>query len=145
MNDPALAVQKALRARFIATPAVTTLVPADNIGDQNARPAGSPAIVLGEDQVLETNDRIDRSVVRVVSTIHIWKVEPSTEGVKEIAGAIRRAIGRVRNPLELADPDHVAGDCRITRTQFLRDPGGEMSHGVVVIETKVQEKWSVLI
>ncbi|QUS39061.1 DUF3168 domain-containing protein [Tardiphaga alba] len=144
MNDPALAVQKALRARFIATAAVTALVPADNIGDQNARPAPSPSIVLGDDRVYETNARIDRSIVRVVSNIHVWKQELSTEGVKEIVGAIRRAIGRVR-PLDLADPDHVAGDCRIKDTHFLRDANGEMSHAVVTVETWVQERWSVTI
>lgn len=144
MNDPSLSVQKALRARFIATAAVTALVPPDNIGDQNQRPAPSPSIVLGQDQVLETAVRLDRSVVRVVSTVHVWKIETSTEGVKEIVGAMRRAISRVR-PLDLDDPDHVAGDCRITSTNFLRDPEGEMSHGVVVIETRVQEKWSAII
>ncbi len=144
MNDASLAVQKALCARLIATPVVTALVPAENIGDQNARPAPSPSIVLGEDQVVETNLRIDRSVVRVISTIHIWKEEKSTVGVKAISGAIRRAIGRVR-PLDLADADYACGDCRVTSTRFLRDPDGVTSHGIVTIECLVHERWSVTI
>jgi hypothetical protein len=144
MSDPSAAVQKALRARFIATAAVTALVPATNILDHNQRPAPSPSIILGEDQVIDQGLTLMRDYVRVFSTIHIWKKEPSLAGVKAISDAIRRAVGRVR-ALDLADPDYAATDCHIESSRFLRDPDGETSHGIVVISTLIQQRWSVTI
>ncbi len=144
MSDPSLAVQKALRARFIATPAVIALVPAGNILDHNQRPAPSPSIVLGEDQIVDEGVTIKRDYVRVFSTIHIWKKEASLVGVKAISGAIRRAVGRVR-ALDLSDPYFVCSDCRAESTRFMRDPDGETSHGVMVLNSLVQQRWSVTI
>ena len=132
MSDPTLAVQKALRARFIATAAVTALVPAASILDRNQRPAPDPSIILGEDQVVDDGVTIMRDYVRVYSTIHIWKKENSLVGVKAISGAIRRAIGRVRM-LDLADPDFTCTDCRLDGARFMRDPDGVTSHGVITI------------
>jgi hypothetical protein len=144
VSDPSAAVQIALRARFIATPAVTTLVPANSILDHNQRPAPSPSIVLGEDQVVDAKLTIKRDYVRVYSTIHIWKKEPSLAGVKAISDAIRRSVGRVR-ALDLADPDYAATDCHVESSRFMRDPDGETSHGVMVVSTLVQQRWSVTI
>jgi hypothetical protein len=144
MLDPSAAVQKALRARFIATEAVTLLVPAGNILDRNQRPAPDPSIVMGEDQIVETSITLMRDYVRVFSTLHIWKKEPSTAGVKAISGAVRRALGRVRR-LDLADADYVCSDCHVESTRFLRDPDGETSHGIMVINCLVQQRWSVTL
>jgi hypothetical protein len=144
MSDPSAAVQIALRTRFLATPALTALVPPNNILDHNQRPAPSPSIVLGEDQVIDVGITLKRDYVQVFSTIHIWKKEASLQGVKAISDAIRRAVGRVR-PLDLADADYAATDCRIESSRFMRDPDGETSHGVVVISTIVQQRWSVVI
>lgn len=134
--DPALAVQKAIRARLTGAAAVIALVPAASILDRNARPAPDPSIILGEDQVVDPGISIDRSVVRVHSTIHIWKTEPSLAGVKEIAGVIWRAIRAYRLTL---DAGLECADCRINDTRFLRDPDGETSHGIVTVETLVRE------
>jgi hypothetical protein len=144
VSDPSLSVQKALRARFIATAAVTALVPAANILDHNQRPAPSPSIILGEDQVVDQAITIQRDYIRVFSTLHIFKKETSLVGVKAISGAIRRAVGRVTR-LDLADPDFVCSDCHVESTRFLRDPDGETSHGVMVIECLIQQRWSVTI
>jgi hypothetical protein len=144
VSDPSLSVQKALRARFIATAAVTALVPATNILDHNRRPALDPSIVLGEDQVVDQAITIMRDYVRVFSTIHIWKKETSLAGVKAISGAIRRAVGRVTR-LDLADADFVCSDCHIDSSRFIRDPDGETSHGVLVVNSLVQARWSVTI
>lgn len=147
MLDPSAAFQKALRARLVGSADVTALVPATNILDRNQRPAPDPSIVLGEDQVIDAPDvMLNRSFVRVYSTVHIWKKESSTAGVKAIANAIRRAIGVNRKArLDLADPDYVVSDCRIEQTRFLRDPDGETSHGIVVIESLIQQRWSIRI
>lgn len=144
MSDPSLAVQKALRARLIATAAVTALVPAGNILDHNQRPAPDPSIVLGEDQVVDAKATLKRDYVRVIATLHLWKKEASLEGVKAISGAVRRAIGRVQ-ALNLADPDFVCTECHVESTRFMRDRDGETSHGVVVIECLVQQRWSVTL
>jgi hypothetical protein len=144
MSDPSLSVQKALRARFIANAGITALVPADNILDHHQRPALDPSIVLGEDQVIDQAITIMRDYVRVFSTIHIWKKELSLAGVKAISGAIRRAVGRVTR-LDLADADFVCSDCRVESARFVRDPDGETSHGIIVLNSLVQQRWSVTI
>ena len=134
--DPATAVQKAIRARLIGAPAMTSLVPVRSILDTNQRPAPTPSIILGEDQVVDPGSSIDRSVVRVHSTIHVWRKETSLEGVKAIAGTIWKALKAPR--LELA-AGFECGDCRVSDTRFMRDPDGEHSHGVVTVETLVRE------
>jgi hypothetical protein len=136
MLDPALAVQKAIRARLTGASAVVALVSASSILDRNERPAPSPSIILGEDQVIDTGTMIDRSVVRVHSTIHIWKEEQGLTGVKAIAGAVWKAIKTGRLAL---DSGLVCGDCRVNDTRFIRDPDGVTSHGIVTVETLVRE------
>ncbi len=131
----ALAVQKAIRARLVATASVLEVVPAANILDRNSRPAPDPSIVLGEDQVVDEG-RIARNVVRVYSTLHIWKREPGLVGVKAIAGAIRTAVRGLHN---FAETPYQFGDCLVSSERFLRDPDGETAHGVVTIETLVSE------
>lgn len=130
-----LALQKALRLRLIATSAVTDLVPAASILDRNARPNPNPAIIIGEDQTTDEN-RIARDVVRVYSTLHVWKKEPGLVGVKAIAGAIGTAIKPGRLVLEAG---YHCGDCYVSSTRFVRDPDGETAHGIVTIETLVSE------
>lgn len=129
----ALAVQKAIRARLVATPAVVALVPASNILDRHSRPAPDPSIILGEDQEIDEGN-IARTRQRIHSTIHVWKKEPSLEGVKVIGGAIRTAIHSARLAL---DTGFHCGDCKVTASRFLRDPDGETSHGIITIETLI--------
>jgi hypothetical protein len=130
-----LAVQKAIRARLVATPAVTNLVPAVNILDRNSVPTPDPSIILGEDQEVD-EQRIARNVTRVFSTVHVWKKETSTAGVKAIAGAIRAAV--LAGKLPPVDGCQF-GDCYVSGSRFLRDPDGVTSHGVITIESLVSE------
>lgn len=137
MPDPTLAVQKAIRARLMADAGVTALVPATSILDTNQRPAPSPSVMLGEDQMVDPNLLISRTAVRVISTLHVWKKEASLAGVKAIAGAIRDAI----NKADLAtDAGFRVSDCLVSGMRFLRDPDGETSHGVVTIDTLLREE-----
>ncbi|WP_105437513.1 DUF3168 domain-containing protein [Neorhizobium sp. T25_13] len=133
---PELALQKAVRARLIGTAAVTQLIPAAAILDRNERPAPSPSIVIGEGQSLDENDSLSRNLTRVYMDLHVWKKEPSTQGVKAIAGAIRAAVHKANLPAETGF--HFAG-CYVQSARFLRDPDGETSHAVVTINAKVQE------
>lgn len=144
MSDASQAVSNALRARLIASASVTALVPASNIVDRNARPILDPAIIIGEDQVVDATASIMRDYVRVYSTLHLWKKEPGLSGVKAISGAIRRALGRITR-LDLNHPDFACSDCKVDSTRFLRDPDGVTAHGIVVINSLVHERWSATL
>lgn len=128
--------QKALRLRLAGTPAVAALVPADCMLDRNERPAPDPSIILGEMQAIDEGESIARKLTRIYMDLHIWKKERSTAGVKAIAGEIRTAIRAGR--LALAGGFHCV-DCRVSSSRFLRDPGGEFSHGVVTLDALVEE------
>lgn len=130
-----IAMQKAVRARLIDTAAVTQLVPSANILDRNERPNPDPSIIIGEGISRDEGDSISRSLTRVWLDLHVWKKEPSTAGVKAIAGAIRAAF----KTRVAADSGFHVVDCFVETTRFLRDPDGETSHGVVTINAKVQE------
>ncbi|WP_028030529.1 DUF3168 domain-containing protein [Gemmobacter nectariphilus] len=131
-----LAVQVALRARLIGTPAVVALVPAAAILDTGQRPALFPAIILGESQAVDEGDSIARDRLRVYHTAHVWTRETSLQGVKRICGAIRAAVAVGR--LDLGPGFHCA-DLRVSSMRQMRDPDGETSHGVVTIEALVKE------
>jgi len=133
---PDLALQKALRARLVATASVMQVVPASNILDRNSRPNPDPSVIIGEGMSIDDGDSIARDRTRVVLNLHVWKREPSTVGVREIAGAIRTAIHMA--PLALDSGFH-AVDCRVSSMRFLRDPDGETSHAVVTVEAVVKE------
>jgi hypothetical protein len=128
-------MQKAIRLRLVGSLSVTALVPAANILDRNARPAPDPSIIIGEGQAVD-EERIARNVQRIFMDLHVWKKEPSTAGVKAIAGAIRGVLQFERLSLEAP---YSAGDCAVTGMRYLRDPDGETSHGVVTLEVLVSE------
>ncbi|WP_297775612.1 DUF3168 domain-containing protein [uncultured Roseovarius sp.] len=131
-----LAVQIAIRTRLVTTQTVTDLVAATSILDRNKRPAPSPSIILGDVQVLDEGNSLARSRSRVYHTIHVWKVEPSREGVKAISGAIRTAIHSAR--LDLG-PDFHCVDWRVSSMRALNDPDGETSHGIVTVDVLAEE------
>lgn len=132
---PEIAFQTALRLRLTDTPSVTDLVPAASILDRNERPAPDPAIIIGEGQSVDDGNSLSRTLTRVYMDIHIWKREPSTEGVKAIAGTIRATL---RDRLDLGANFHAA-DCAVSSARYLRDPDGETSHAIVTVAGIVQE------
>ncbi|EAQ23229.1 DUF3168 domain-containing protein [Roseovarius sp. 217] len=131
-----LAVQIAIRARLVATSTVTNLVAAASILDRNKSPAPSPSIVLGDAHVVDEGNSLSRSRSRVYHTIHVWKVEPSREGVKAISAAIRTAIQSGR--LDLGPSFHCV-DWRVSSMRALSDPDGETSHGIVTVDVLADE------
>lgn len=130
-----LALQKAIRARLVASGQVVQTVPAANILDRNERPNPRPSIVIGEGQSVDEGDSIARTLTRVYMDLHVWVEEPSTETSKRIAGAIKRSIAERFSPV---DGFHFA-DCRVRGSRFLRDPDGKTSHAIVTIDAVVQE------
>lgn len=131
-----LEVQKAIRARLVATMGVTDLVPAISILDRNQRPAPSPSIIIGESQSVDEGSNLRRRHSRIYHTLHIWSREPSLEGVKEICGAVVAALRFGR--LALPSGFHAA-DLKVSNVLSRRDPDGETSHGIVTVEVLVDE------
>lgn len=134
MIDPSLALQGAIRARLVASSAVTSIIPAGAIVDRNATPMLDHSIVIGEG-TSGPDAGIARNRHIVVADLHIWRKEPSLVGAKQVVGAIREALSD--GPLAVAGY-HVA-DLRIASTRFLRDPGGQHSHGVISLEARLVE------
>ena len=130
-----LVVQTAIRARLVATAAVTELVPATSILDTHGTPAPRPSIILGDAQVVDTETAYARNHWRVFHTLHIWKKEPSREGAKTIAAAVAAALTPGR--LVLTEGYHCA-DCRVSSVRAMSDPDGETAHAVVVVEALVE-------
>jgi len=130
-----LALQKAIRARLTSTTDVTSLVPATGILDSNSDAVPDPCVLLGEGYSGEGN-RIDRRDQQSFMDVHVWKTEPSTAGVKAIAGAIRAAI-HIAN--FAAVDGYEFADVHVTTTRFLRDPDGVRSHAVVTVSAVVSE------
>ena len=136
MSEPILALQAAIRARLVATSAVTALCPANNILDMNQRPNVSPVILIGEGQTLPGDDLARRNRETYLD-FHIWTIEPGTALSKQIAGAVRDCLedtvwtGLVSG-LAIAD-------MRIAMTRFMRDPDGVHAHAVMTICARTLE------
>jgi hypothetical protein len=129
-DEPSLALQKAIRARLIDTPAVADIVPADNIIDGTARPENFPCVIIGDGQtVLEGATGWHRSI-RVYSDIHVWAKGSGLEAVKMSAGTVWAAISD-----RLIVPGFLIADgVKVTGTRYLRDPSGDVGHAIVSVE-----------
>lgn len=127
-------LQAAIRARLVASSAVTSIIPATAIVDRNATPALDHSIVVGE-AMTGQDDGIARHRHMIVADVHVWRKEPGLVGGKQVVGAIRDALND--GPLFVAGY-HVA-DLRIASTRFLRDPGGLHSHAVLSLECRMVE------
>lgn len=132
--EPSLALQAAIRARLVASSALTNLVPATSILDRNSRPELDTAIIIGEGMTIP-DDGLSRRRHETFADLHIWRKEPGLVGSKQIAGAIRQALSD--GPLAVTG-FHVA-DLRIASTRFMRDPNGTHSHGVFSLECRLVE------
>jgi hypothetical protein len=134
MSDPSLALQTAIRARLIADPAVTALVPAAHILDRHARPEVFPCVNIGEG-FSTFADRFDTFHDRPFTDLHIWDKAASLGTVKAITGAVCAAL---RDGPWQVDGYHCPY-LRVTNARYLRDPKGEHSHVVVTVEAILQE------
>lgn len=133
MSEPSLAAQAAIRAALIASPAVTSRVPASNIVDRNARPEITPCIIVGESYTVDdSSDCI--SAWEVYMDIHVWTREPGLQSCKLITGAVQRALRGLD-----VEGIHYAVSIVEQSWRFLRDPDGEHAHGVLSAVMLVEE------
>lgn len=131
--EASLAAQRLAVTRMRGRPALTALVPATNIMDRNGRPEVFPCILVGEAQtVADEADCVIGS--EVFLTLHVWTRETTMEQCKLISGEVRRALYRVS-----AVQDGFALDFNFDDSRFMRDPGGESSHGVVTFRVLAED------
>lgn len=121
--SPSLAVQKALAARLVDDPAITALVAA-----QSGKPEHFPSILIGEDQEIPIGD-LNRRTFEVYSTLHVWTRESGMTEAKVLASAVRSAV---LDDLPAA-PGIAFRDVRFESARYLRDPSGDLAHGVVTL------------
>lgn len=132
---PHLALQKALRMAFTGSPAVTALVPAASILDRHRRPPPSPSVIIGEADGGPDAGNLRRDRFEVFADVHVWVAEPSTEGCKTILAELQRCLTLDPRP-DLGGGLHLA-DWHVWRFRVLRDPAGDMSHGVMTVRALV--------
>ena len=130
-----LALQKALRAAFTASPAVLALVPAAHIVDRHLRPAPSPSVILGEETAGPDAGNVARDREELFHTLHIWQEEPGTVGVKAIMAALADCLTLDPRPI-LGGGYHLA-DWQIASRRAFRDPDGKTAHGVLTIRAVI--------
>lgn len=140
MIDPALALQGALRAALVDSPALAALVPADHIRAGAIRPERLPSVVFADAQVEFLGCAAgSQRLARVFLTLHIWAQEDGADTARAIGGAVYQALefGPVDSP-ELA-----VDEWNRPRLVWLRDPKPELSltHGVMTLEAVV--RWRV--
>jgi hypothetical protein len=127
--EPSLDLQKAIRARLLASGDLMALVPADNVLDVTGRPERVPCVNIGEGQTVYR--RFDSTTY---ATLHVWVQEPGLIGAKAIVGAIVPAMtvdAQIDGVLHL--DNFICHDLRVAQTRFMRDPHGSYSHGVVTV------------
>lgn len=125
MSEASLAAQRVAVQAMRSRPQLLALVPSANIFDRHQRPEIFPSIIVGEGQtVADEADCITGS--EVFLQLHVWTRENSFVDCKSIAGEIRRALKGVD---EVRDGHEVS--LEFDDSTFLRDPGGELSHGIL--------------
>lgn len=130
-----LALQKALRAAFTASADVIALVPANHVLDRHLQPPPSPSVIIGEANGGLDVGNMCRDRWEVFADVHVWVAEPSTEGCKRILGQLQRCLTLDPRPV-LGDGLHLA-DWHVLRFRFLRDPSGDMSHGIMTVRALI--------
>lgn len=137
MFEPTLALQTAIRAALVGSPAVTDLVPADHIRSGSTRPDKTPAIIMSDGNTeLAGHDYTAQRTAWVYLDLHVWTLNAGEDVAKEIAGAVAAALDK---PLtfEGCDCDHF----RVTASRFPRDPDPAYGHGVLSLEALI--RWTV--
>jgi hypothetical protein len=136
MSEPSLAFQTAIRARLIAAPAVTSLVPAVNILSRSGRPEAFPCILISDGSV-DCADNVNDFYDLAFADLHVWTAEEGTEQVKTIVGAMRSAlpICAWATVTGFSVPYVRPGTAR-----FIRDPDNIHSHGILTLEATMQRR-----
>jgi len=134
--EPSLDLQKAVRARLLASADLMALVRADHVLDVTRRPERMPEVQIGEGQTVYR--RFDSTSY---ATLHVWVQEPGLVTAKAIVSAIVPAvtIDAQRSGVLTLD-NFTCHDLAVTQTRFVRDPHGPYSHGIVSVASIMKAK-----
>jgi hypothetical protein len=136
MIDPALALQKAVRAHLISDTAITDLVPADHVRAGSTRPDKLPAIMISNaTTMMHGHAAGSQYVATVFLDLHLWALEDGLDTVQAIGAAVAHRL--------ISWPATAASDFELDafkhqRTIYPRDPDPQYGHGVVFIEATVR-------
>lgn len=134
MIEPTIALQEAIRAKLISSPAVTAIVPADRIKAGTSRPDECPCIRIGEAHtVLHGNDYAAQRMAEIFLDVHVWTLNEGERRAKEIAWAVQTALDG-----GLAVPGADCFGFKITGTRYPRDPDPAYGHGVLSVEALIR-------
>jgi hypothetical protein len=137
MIEPTLALQTAIRAQLLDTPAVLALVPEHHIRAGSTRPGDMPEIIMSNGQTeLHGHDYTSQRAAWVYLDLHIWTLNEGEQKAKEIAFAVSQALDKTMS-IEGGYCDHF----QITGSIFPRDPDPAYGHGVLNVEALV--RWTV--
>ncbi|MEP9373530.1 DUF3168 domain-containing protein [Mesorhizobium sp. KR1-2] len=137
MIEPTLALQTAIRAALIATPAVAALVEPANIRAGSTRPGDTPCIIMANGTTaLHGHDYTAQRAAWVNLDLHIWTLDAGEDAAKEIAFAVSNALDK-RLRVEGGYCDHF----RVTNAIYPRDPDPAYGHGVLSVEALI--RWLV--
>lgn len=139
MFEPSLALQTAIRAKLIAAPAVTSLVPADRIRAGATRPDLFPTIILAAGQTMFLGRASGGQLcARVVLDLHIWALEDGADTARMIGGAVLQTL------IDAPEADGFGiDDWDKPAVQWMRDPKPELTacHGVMQLAAVV--RWRI--
>jgi hypothetical protein len=137
MIEPTLALQTAIRARLLATPAVIALVPAAHIRSGSTRPDKTPCIIMSDGATqLHGHDYTSQRGAWVYLDLHIWTLDSGPDAAKSIAFAVTNALDA---PITI--PGAFCDEFDVTRSTYPRDPDPSYGHGVLSVEALV--RWIV--
>jgi hypothetical protein len=137
MIEPTLALQDAIRAQLLDTPAVLALVPADHIRTGSTRPGDMPEIIMSNGQTeLHGYDYTSQRAAWVYLDLHIWTLNEGEQKAKEIAFAVSQALDKTMT-IDGGYCDHF----QVNGSIFPRDPNPDYGHGVLNVEALV--RWIV--
>lgn len=134
MAEPNFALQKCVYQRLTASAALSTLVDEAGIFDRSGRPEVFPCVIVGEGHAV-FSDRYETFHETAFLNVHIWVEEPGLAKAKLIAGFVRNAL---RDGPWLVE-GHICHGVIVEGVQFMRDPSGNYSHGVVTVRAILQE------
>ncbi|WP_175577721.1 DUF3168 domain-containing protein [Mongoliimonas terrestris] len=135
MTIAAFALQKAVRAALVNSPAVSALVPASAIMDKGARPEVFPAIVFGLADTIAEDLTLNRNHFRVVLALHVWCREEGREQLYAILQAIQEALTQ---GIEIDDFQLV--DLPPASVRASHGASGDYSHGLVTVEALLEKR-----
>lgn len=138
MIDPALALQKAVRAHLISDTAITDLVPADHVRAGSTRPDKLPAIMLANaTTMMHGRAAGGQFVATVFLDLHVWALEDGLDTVQAIGAAMAHRL--ISWPATEALGFEL-DEFKLQRVAYPRDPDPQYGHGVAFIEAVVRWK-----